>query len=547
MSSATEAPEVADYLEDPHYLGPTWKRDAEGNFLIPRKSLGYGVILWLTTHLTSLQDPNKALRITDEQARFILWWYAVDDEGEFLYKTGTLQRLKGWGKDPLAAMLAIVEANGPVEFSHFTKEGNAVGKTRHQSTVVVVAVSEDQTRNLSMNFLPLIPQRTKELFGIGNGLQLIRSRSGLAEIKMCSSNYKSLQGKPSNFVICDETHHWDASNSGHMLYETVKFNAQKVQGRLLCITNAFRPGEDSVAERNRDAWEASNAGRVEKIKMMYDSIEAPPDVPMTRQALTHMIDKCRGSSWWFPLEDAVDSMLDVSADLASLRRFWLNQVVSTSDALYSPEQISSFFSDVDEDMPQPGDEVVLGFDGSKSDDSTALVALRVSDRKAFLIAVWENQRNSRDWQVDTKEVQQQVDFCFENFRVRGFYSDVMGWESTVTEWSQRYGKQLAVRGQGQACAWDMRGVKRTTQAHELLLDSLLEGRTQIAPSNTMLKHLRSVMRKDNVHGIYFDKRSNHAKSAKVDCYAALLLAHKALCDYELVDKPDDEAGGFYRT
>jgi hypothetical protein len=36
-------------------------------------------------------------QFTLEQLRFVLWWYAVDESGEFVYRTGVLQRLKGWG------------------------------------------------------------------------------------------------------------------------------------------------------------------------------------------------------------------------------------------------------------------------------------------------------------------------------------------------------------------------------------------------------------------------------------------------------------------
>ena len=33
---------------------------------------------------------------TNEQKRFILWWYAIDADGKFVFREGVLQRLKGW-------------------------------------------------------------------------------------------------------------------------------------------------------------------------------------------------------------------------------------------------------------------------------------------------------------------------------------------------------------------------------------------------------------------------------------------------------------------
>jgi hypothetical protein len=43
---------------------------------------------------------------TLEQARFILWWYSVDENGRYSHRNGVFRRMKGHGKDPLAAALA---------------------------------------------------------------------------------------------------------------------------------------------------------------------------------------------------------------------------------------------------------------------------------------------------------------------------------------------------------------------------------------------------------------------------------------------------------
>jgi hypothetical protein len=40
---------------------------------------------------------QDAFSLTLEQLRFLLWWYAIDESGRFVYQSGVLQRLKGWG------------------------------------------------------------------------------------------------------------------------------------------------------------------------------------------------------------------------------------------------------------------------------------------------------------------------------------------------------------------------------------------------------------------------------------------------------------------
>ena len=75
--------------------------------------------------------------------------------------------LKAPAKDPLAAALAITELCGPVAFSHFDGEGNAVGKPRHASWVQIVAVSQEQTKNTMSLFPVMISADLKQDYTVG--------------------------------------------------------------------------------------------------------------------------------------------------------------------------------------------------------------------------------------------------------------------------------------------------------------------------------------------------------------------------------------------
>jgi hypothetical protein len=84
---------VPDYHVDPVYIGPTWKRSADGKFVLPERTLGWQILKWINRYVGVGQPwvPTK------EQARFLLWWYAIDERGRFVYRDGVLQRIKGWG------------------------------------------------------------------------------------------------------------------------------------------------------------------------------------------------------------------------------------------------------------------------------------------------------------------------------------------------------------------------------------------------------------------------------------------------------------------
>ncbi|WP_157472648.1 hypothetical protein [Frankia sp. EAN1pec] len=47
---------------------------------------------------------GRPFQFTPGQMRFVLWWYAVDDEGRWLFHHGVRRLAKGSGKSPFAAV-----------------------------------------------------------------------------------------------------------------------------------------------------------------------------------------------------------------------------------------------------------------------------------------------------------------------------------------------------------------------------------------------------------------------------------------------------------
>ncbi|WP_241695036.1 hypothetical protein [Streptomyces sp. C] len=91
--SALTAEEI-DALE-PTFLGPTWLRNPDRSWKLPEHTLGWQIAGWAAEFLKA--EDGGPWRFTREQLRFVLWWYAVDENGRFVYRKGVLQRLKGWG------------------------------------------------------------------------------------------------------------------------------------------------------------------------------------------------------------------------------------------------------------------------------------------------------------------------------------------------------------------------------------------------------------------------------------------------------------------
>lgn len=530
MAQVALTPEEIDLLE-PSFIGPTWQKDAFGRWVLPDKTLGWQIAGWCSEWLRA--EDGGPWKFTREQLRFVLHWYAVDETGRFTTRKGVLQRMKGWGKDPLLAVLCLVELVGPSRFSHWDEAGEPVGKAHPRAWVQVTAVNQSQTTNTMALIPSLMSDAFKAKYDVKDGAVLIRANGGRVRLEAVTSSYRALEGKRTTFTLLNESHHWVSGNSGHRMYETIDGNATKQDSRYLAITNAYLPGEDSVAERMRESWEKIREGRMVDVGFMYDSIEAHPETPLTAEALRIVVPKIRGDAVWLNTDAIIQSVMDATIAPSRSRRMWLNQVVAEEDAIYGPAEWDPL---IDEGKSlKPGDEIVLGFDGGKSSDSTALVALRVRDMHTVLLNIWEHPEGeaAKDWTVPRHEVDGAVHEAFRLFDVKAFFADVALWESYIADWSETYGDRLAVSSPAgkDSVGWDMRGSqKAVTMAHERLMRTIFDKKLSHDGDLTLRRHVLSARRRTNNYGIGFGKESKDSPR-KIDAYAALMLAHEAL--YEL--------------
>jgi hypothetical protein len=531
VASRALTTEGIDALES-STIGPTWTRESDGSWRLPERTLGWQIAGWTAEYL--LGEDGRPWKFTREQLRFALHWYAVDETGRFIHRKGVLQRMKGWGKDPLLAVLCLVELVGPSRFSHWDpKSGEPVGVARPQAWVQVTAVNQSQTTNTMALIPSLMSDHFKARYRIKDGAELIRANGGRQRLEAVTSSYRALEGKRTTFTLLNETHHWVSGNNGHQMYETIDGNATKKDSRYLAITNAYLPGEDSVAERMREAWERIREGRAVDIGFLYDSLEAHPQTPLTPEALRIVLPKIRGDAVWLRPETIIQSVLDTTISPARSRRMWLNQIVAEEDALYGVAEWDVLRDE--SKVLRPGDEITLGFDGGKSDDATALIALRVRDMCVFVLGVWERPDGPRGegWTVPRAEVDSAVHEAFRLFDVKAFFADVALWESFISEWSDTYGERLAVSSPlgKDSIGWDMRSsLKTSTLAHERLMRSIFDRKLTHDGDLTLRRHALNARRRTNNYGVSFGKESRESRR-KVDAYAALMLAHEALMDF----------------
>ena len=368
-------------------------------------------------------------------------------------------------------------------------------------------------------------------------------------------SFEEVESVPVRCISVDAEDHLFVAGEGVVTHNTIDGNATKGGNRYLAITNAYLPGEDSVAERMRMAYTDIAEGRAPDFGTLYDTIEAHPKTGLDPDSLMEAIPLIRGDATWINPQDVIASVMKADISPARSRRMWLNQIVADEDALLTEADWAELLRPGE--RLEPGDQIVLGFDGGKTNDSTALVAIRVSDGliQTLLVEEKPNDTMQRDkeaprWEVNRDKVDSAVHAAMARYDVVAFYADVAYWESYIAQWGAQYGHKMRVKSsESNAIGWDMRGsLRRTTLAHELLLRTILDrklchGGEAATPLNlTLRRHMLNARRRENDYGVSFSKESRDSPK-KVDAYAALMLANTALNDYRQRGKKDKPRTG----
>lgn len=500
--------------------------------------VGLAAISWAHRHLRNPDNPEEPWRFTAEQIRFILHWYATNPgrSHRWVWRRGILQRMKGWGKGPLASALALIELLGPCR-PKYNPHTHTWGVARAEAAwVQLAAVSMDQTINTFDMARAMIGERT-EIDGMPVDCGLTRILAGPTKqrrLAPVTSEAKTLEGSRPTLVIADETHLWTDSTGGHRLAQVCRRNLGKSRGgasRMLVTTNAFQPGFDSVAERDYEAWQAQQEGRARTSGILLDSIESSdPVMDLTDEdALRGALADARGDSIWLDLDRIIAEIYDLTVSPDEARRFYLNQLVATGDSWVEPHQIDAAGTD---DRISDGAIVALGFDGSKGGknaDATALVAVDVETGLVEVLGLWErpDMPGYDDWVVPKDQVTAAVATAFDRFRVAAFACDMSYWEPYVEIWADSYrNKVFCSMGSRGLFNFDMRSSTRLSQftaRAEAVATAFETGTIRICRHPGLIRHLKNSRRRPNRFGIGVGKSSRHSPH-KVDASVAMIIA-----------------------
>lgn len=480
------------------------------------RTLGPGVIAWIEAMLVHGPGDVQGQRIEldDEQVRFVLACYALDDAGRRRVRRAVFSRPKGRAKSELGAMLVCAEALGPVRFRGWGHDGRPLSGPVQAPYIPCVATEEGQATNVyaAVEFM-LREGAIGETAGLDVGMTRTFLPDG-GKIVPVTARATSKEGGRETFAVFDETHLFVTPELVR-LHDTVRRNLAKrktAEPWSLELSTMYAPGEESVAELSHRYAESADES------FLFDHREAPAivDFDDDEELRAALAVAYGAAAEWIDLERLVAEARDPQTREADFRRYFLNQATARSDAWISATAWGSLADERD----IAGERVVLGFDGSYNGDSTGLVGCTVGDDPhLFVVGAWEKPAGpgGRGWTVPREEVKATVGYAMEEFQVVELACDPFGWHREIDEWADTYGDVVTTEFatnkrafMAAACSRFYTAATTGTLTHD--------GDPRLA------RHLANAKLKETPDGAYIVKDGRNSPR-KIDLAVAAVIAH----------------------
>lgn len=453
----------------------------------------------------NLSTRNRKFQILDWQENFLNHVFELDENGLLKKREAYLQVPRKNGKSFLASgVILYFLVNG------FEGDEIAIGAS---STRQARIIFEEVQRNIDNSIL-LQKLLDNKKFSIKNKYKNI-----VAETVAGDGN--SSQGKAPFLAVGDELHVWDSvtgrSQKGSRLYASLKTGSMdRDESLFLGLTTA---GEyfEGIAYQN-----------FQKTKMIAEGSLEDPSFCGFVWAADEIDDISSEKTWKKANPNLQAGIMNLeefkkqyeAASLTSttaFERFHLNKWIQGGD------KQPFIFSYYLEQQKKPelghipaGADIVLGFDGSLTEDSTGIIGIDINTRLIEVLFGWEKDPKNPNWFVNSEEVSDAIDFCFKNFNVKKMYADPSRHRELIQSKQRIYGKGI------------IRDIPPThsrmlTMSNDFRTD-FYEGKLFWNGDSRIRTHFLNAV--ENLRGLPNKESPNSAR--KIDFLACSILANGAL-------------------
>lgn len=423
---------------------------------------------WIEAHCVVPDGFRRGapFRLYDYQLLFLVNFYRVRGDARwipdnpvrgpaFTFRRGLLIGPQKVGKNPMIAAQVCNEAIGPALFAGWAgaddgyvcrehgcrcgweypyDAGEPMGMAWPTPLIQITAFSEEATENTYDALRPMIDEGPLSDVIRKTGESFIRLPGG-GRIDTVTASDQSRLGQRVTFVPQDELGLWTRENRMTKVADTQYRNLSGMGGRAALTSNAWDPGQRSVAQEQYES----------DAEDIYRQMAQPPrHLSYLDKRERHRIhravyprDTWREHGGHLDL----DSIESEAADLArrdpnQAMRFYGNLIMVGSGTAFDVLRWRAL-ADPEHVVP-PRHWIALGFDGSDVKDATALIGTEIATGYQWPLGIWERPADATEWHVDPLEVEEVIAQAFTTWTVWKLYGDPAYWERAMAAWQGRW-------------------------------------------------------------------------------------------------------------
>lgn len=468
---------------------------------------------------------DSALSLADWQKWLLRAIFEEKEDGSLRYRRVVIGLPRKNGKSFLASIVQIVNL-----FICVPGDELYVGATAKDQAKIVFKTVVQMTQNL--------PGIDKHLQYKMSENTIINRRTGV-EFKALGADGGTAQGLGPYISIADEVHEWNTERSRSLWSALKDGSGDRDEAMLIGISTAGSVYDSILGERYQEGVKLSE---IDPSLMKSTATgffwwgasegddPSDPEVwkkanPMIAEGLYSIDDLY--AAWDNTETEGLDDFLRYRLNMFSGSKGTRGELTWMPDRFFLDKCVSE-----DDSGLLEGDRIVVGFDGSRKDDSTALVGICVDPDedgkyRTQLLGIWEKPINVPHWSVPSNEVSAVVDDIFRKYDVIRFYADDSKWRDELTAWFELYGNAISKFPQS---GRRMKDAKNTAESYILqeyikLPDSPM--------TNKLISHIMNAVER-TTNGT-LKKRSDKSK-AKIDAAIAFIMAAQALYTFEQGEK-----------
>lgn len=430
----------------------------------------------------------------------------------------TKRRLIRW------ALLGVPKKNGKTELGAWLALYFLIGDGEPSPLVGVAAASDEQAdlvfgaakrcADLSPTLNPITERYDKEI--------LVPSIPG-AKLRRLSAAVGTNDGPSWFVVILDELHEWKG-DKGQKLWDVLTNGTGAREEPMIIQLTTAGFDKETICYSQYEHGEKVALGEIEDPSFLFWWYAAPQGCDYTDMDI---VRACNPSFGVIQQEAFYVDQLRRKTE-NTFRRYFLNQWTSSAEAwlpFNAWESIRAAERYEGSSRPPDTADVVLGFDGSFNNDSTALVGCTIEAKPhLFVVQMWE--RPAEDdgrWRVPIVEVEETIlDACKQLWNVREIACDPARWARSYQILEE---KGLPVEEFPQSA---QRMVPATQRCYESVINKAMtqDGDPRLA------RHFANAVVKQDQRGVRIYKDPS-APQRKIDgAVAGIMALHRAVWWWE---------------